>query len=90
MQLYATPWLPKVALVVKDPTKTQETQVPFLGQEGPWRRAWQPIPVFLPGESHGQESLESYSPWGCKESKRLSMQACYSLEYGLISMVHKR
>ena len=28
----------------------------------PWRRAWQPTPVFLPGESHGQRSLVSYSP----------------------------
>ena len=27
-----------------------------------WRRAWQPSPVFLPGESHGQRSLEGYSP----------------------------
>ena len=27
-----------------------------------------PPPVFLPGESHGQRSLDSYSPWGCKES----------------------
>ena len=34
----------------------------------PWRRAWQPAPVFLPGESHGQRSLVGYSPWGCKES----------------------
>ena len=33
-----------------------------------WRRAWQPIPVFLPGESHGQWSLMGYSPWGHKES----------------------
>ena len=33
-----------------------------------WSRKWQPAPVFLPGESHGQRSLESYSPWGCKES----------------------
>ena len=30
----------------------------------PWRRAWQPTPVFLPGESHGQRSLAGYSPWG--------------------------
>ena len=30
----------------------------------PWKRAWQPIPVFLPGESHGQKSLVDYSPWG--------------------------
>ena len=34
----------------------------------PWRRAWQPTPVFLPGESHGQRGLEGYSPWGHKES----------------------
>ena len=34
----------------------------------PWRRAWQPTPVFLPGESHGQRSLVGYSPWGCKKS----------------------
>ena len=34
----------------------------------PWRRAWQPTPVLLPGESHGQRSLAGYSPWGPKES----------------------
>ena len=34
----------------------------------PWRRKWQPTPVFLPGEFHGQRSLESYTPWGRKES----------------------
>ena len=33
----------------------------------PWRRAWQPTPVFLPGESHGQRSLVGYSLRGCKE-----------------------
>ena len=32
-----------------------------------WRRAWQPIPEFLPGESHGQRSLVGYSPCGHKE-----------------------
>ena len=34
-----------------------------------WRRAWQPTPVFLPRESHGQ-SLAGYSPLGCKELDR--------------------
>ena len=34
----------------------------------PWRRAWEPNPVFLSEESHGQRSLVGYSPWGCKES----------------------
>ena len=33
-----------------------------------WRRKWQPTPVFLPGESHGQRSLVGYSPWGHKGS----------------------
>ena len=33
----------------------------------PWRRKWQPTAVFLPGKSHGQRSLEGYSPWGQKE-----------------------
>ena len=39
-----------------------------LGRFPPWRRKWQPTPVFLPGESHGQRSLVGYSPWGRKES----------------------
>ena len=34
----------------------------------PWRRKWQPTPVFLPGKFHGQRSLAGYSPWGRKES----------------------
>ena len=33
-----------------------------------WRRKWQPTPVFLPGEFHGQRSLVGHSPWGHKES----------------------
>ena len=39
-------------------------QVQSLGQEDPLERAWQPAPLFLPGESHGQRSLTGYSPWG--------------------------
>ena len=33
----------------------------------PWRRKWQPVPVFLLGKSHGQRTLVGYSPWGLKE-----------------------
>ena len=40
--------------------------MPGLGRF-PWRRAWQHIPIFLPGEFHRQRSLASYSPWGLKE-----------------------
>ena len=36
------------------------------GSGDPWRRAQQPTPVFLPGESHGQRSLGGL--WGHKES----------------------
>ena len=34
---------------------------PWVGKI-PWRRKWQPTPVFLPGESHGWRSLVGYSP----------------------------
>ena len=33
----------------------------------PWRRAWQPTPVFLPGEFPGQRGLANYGPWSHKE-----------------------
>ena len=46
----------------------QEMQIPSLGWEDPWMRLWQPILVFLPGESHGQRSLAGYSPWGFKRA----------------------
>ena len=36
--------------------------------EDPWRRKWQPTPVFLPGESHGQRSLAGCSPCDLRES----------------------
>ena len=56
--------------VVKSPPVKQETQVRPLDQEDLWRRKWQPIPVFLPGEFHGQRSLVGYSPWSRKESDK--------------------
>ena len=34
----------------------------------PWRRKWQPTPVFLPGKFHGHRSLVGYTLWSCKES----------------------
>ena len=40
---------------------------PWVGRI-PWKREWQPTPVILPGEFHGQRSLAGYSPWGHKES----------------------
>ena len=52
-----------MAQMVKNPPAMQETWVGKI----PWRRAWQPPQVFLPGESHGQGSLVGYSPRGHKE-----------------------
>ena len=42
---------------------------PWVGKI-PWRRPWQPTPVLLPGEFHGQRSLAGYCPWGRKELDR--------------------
>ena len=61
-----------MVLVVKNPPANAEdikTPVfnPWVGKI-PWRRAWQPTAVFLPGESHGQRSLVGYGPSEHKES----------------------
>ena len=40
---------------------------PWIGKI-PWRRDWQPTPIFLPRESHGQRGLVGCYQWGCKES----------------------
>ena len=47
------------------------TPLPWAGKI-PWRRKWQPTPVLLPGESHGQRSMAAYSQWGRKSRTRLS------------------
>ena len=59
-------------LVVKNPpANAGDTRLtgfdPWVGKI-PWRRKWQPSPVFLPGKSHGQRSLVGYCPLGHKES----------------------
>ena len=42
---------------------------PWAGKP-PWRREWQPTPVFLLREFHGQRSMVGYSSWGRKESDK--------------------
>ena len=57
----------------------------------PWRRKWQPTPVFLPGESHGQRSLVGYSPRGRKESdmtKRLHFCSLTDLSTFIDQVAH--
>ena len=56
----------QVAFVVKNPPANagdmrDRAFDPFIGKI-PWRRKWQPTPVFLPGKAHGQRSLAGYSP----------------------------
>ena len=53
--------------MVMNPPAKQEMRVRSLGGEKPWRRKWQPTPIFLPGKSHGRRSLAGYGPWSCKE-----------------------
>ena len=68
-QLTAT-WAFLVAQVIKNPPAMQETWVRSLGREDPlWRRKWQPTPVFLPRESHGQMSQTGYTVHGVAKSQ---------------------
>ena len=56
---------------------------PWVGKT-PWRRAWQPTPVFLPEESHGQRRQVGYSPWGRKESdttEGLTLSLLYTIKF---------
>ena len=46
----------------------------------PWRRAWHPTPVFLPGESHGQSSLEGY-----RVAKSWKLLKCLSRAQALLN-----
>ena len=50
-----------------------------------WRRQWQTAPVFLPGESHGQRGLVSYSLWVCKESETTKLHTLTHTERSLKS-----
>ena len=56
-----------VAQTVKNPPECRRPEFDTWVGKIPWRRAWQPAPVFLPGESHELRSLAGCSPWGCSE-----------------------
>ena len=54
--------------MVKNLLAVQEIRFdPWVGKI-PWKREWQPTPVFVPGESYREKSLAGYSPRGHKES----------------------
>ena len=56
-----------VVQTVKNPPNNVRDRVRSWVGKIPWQSRWQPTPVFLPGEYHGQRNLAGYSPWGCKE-----------------------
>ena len=60
-----------IAQSVKNLPATQELRFGSWVGKMPYRRKWQPSPIFLPEESHGQKSLAGYSPWGCKSQIQL-------------------
>ena len=60
---------------------------PWVGKI-PWRRTWQPTPVSLPGESHGQRSLAGYSPWGRTQSDKTE-RTCIHIDQSL-SLKHSQ
>ena len=55
-----------------------------------WRRKWQPTPVFLPGESHGQRSLAGYGPEGRKRRTRLSHSTTTTILINLLEGRHSQ
>ena len=60
-----------MAQIVKNSPATQEMQetwVQSLAWKDTLEEGMQPTSVFLPGEFHGQRSLEGYDPWDCTES----------------------
>ena len=77
VQLFATPWTaacqPSLSITNSQSLlKLMSIELerprinPWVGNI-PWRRAWQPTPVFLPGESQGWRSLVGCCLWGCTE-----------------------
>ena len=71
-----------VAQMVKHLPTMQETWVRSLGGEDPWRREWQPTPVFWPGEFRGQR----YSPWrvhGVAKKSDMTERLTYVLDIAL-------
>ena len=61
-------WLAAVHGVAESRARLRDFTFTFTFHFHALRRKWQPTPVFLPGESHGQRSLVGCSPWGHTES----------------------
>ena len=60
-------WATLVAQTAKNPPAMWETWVQSLSWEDLLEEGMATHSCILAGESHGQRSLEGYSPWGCKD-----------------------
>ena len=79
-----------VAQMVKNLPAKHKTQIQSLGREDPQRSEWQPVPVFLPEEFHGQRSLAGYNPWDLKEldtTEQLSLSLSRLCQSGVLPTV---
>ena len=56
----------------------------------PWKSTWQPSPVFLLRESHGQRSLAGYSPWHCRVRHNWSKLAQHTAIHWYISEFYSK
>ena len=79
---FAYKWVSLAAQMVKIPPAMRETWVQFPGWKDPLEKGMAlPIPVFLPGEFHGQRSLAGYSPLGGKESDMTEQLSLFTFAY---------
>ena len=60
----------KMSLAFQDACQCRRCRFDPWVRKIPWKRKWQPTPVFLPGKFHGQTSLVGYSPWGRSQRVR--------------------
>ena len=68
--------------------ETQEMLVWSSVQKIPWRRAWEPTSILLPGKFREQRSLVGYSPWDHKESDTIEQaHMCYTVGTGCLSIL---
>ena len=67
-----------MAQLLKNLPAMWETWIRSLGWKDPWRKAWQPTPVSCLEKSHGQRSLEGYSPGSQKESDTTEHLSTYT------------
>ena len=82
-------WASLMVQTVKNLSAMWETWVQSLCWKIAWRRAWLPIPIFLPGESPWTDSLAGYNLWGCIASDRdewLSTALSYNMQSIILAL----